>query len=374
SEQRHSMPALSFFDRKVFSAPEKAGRERTVFTVLTERDVMMGRTLSKLKKTIDKASCAEGVGSVHVMTTCLPDLIGDNPTPFMGEAGKQGGTKIFWTSKTHNTAEVAEALYRRGIDSVKFAGERDGRCVVLGGVLSPEEKEEFSGLLMEIFGLRVAGFMLPEYDFGSYPEMGKAGSLIWVNPSSWTNVEDSIFSDYFQIVRAGTPYGIENTLNWLKGVRDRLSPETADAEIEEFYRRKFQSGIGKIWSQCGGHAVALIGDASDLEYLSTANGFCGFSVYHVLLEMGFKVRRFVYGGAAADMESFDTSDKLRDLIAGDIDAVFSSFSFDPRVNCAGKNTFSENVFEPGFSGFVRSAEKILRLCRLAPFRRFRRFL
>jgi len=64
----------------------------------------------------------------------------------------------------------------------------------------------------------------------------------------------------------------------------------------------------------------------------------------------------------------------RRLAESKADAFFSCHFFDWRVTAAGKNLFSLQHFEMGLRGAVRTAERLLGICRTPFYRSYHRHL
>jgi hypothetical protein len=75
------------------------------------------------------------------------------------------------------------------------------------------------------------------------------------------------------------------------------------------------------------------------------------------------------------VQAFDSPDGMaRRLAESNADAFFSSHFFDWRVTAAGKNIFSLQHFELGLRGAVRTAERLLGICRTPFYRSHQRYL
>jgi hypothetical protein len=75
------------------------------------------------------------------------------------------------------------------------------------------------------------------------------------------------------------------------------------------------------------------------------------------------------------LQAFDSPAGMAGRLAeSKADAFFTSHFFDWRVTAAGKNLFSLQHFEMGLRGAVRTAERLLGVCRTPFYRRYGRYL
>ena len=75
------------------------------------------------------------------------------------------------------------------------------------------------------------------------------------------------------------------------------------------------------------------------------------------------------------IKAFADQDRLSMLLEkGAFDAVYSDHLFDRRLTSAGKAQFSLQEFEKGLAGAVRTGRRLLRVCKLPLYRRYRKYL
>jgi hypothetical protein len=382
---RTSLPALRYF-----ADAHRAGRQdgSCVFvdTSLSEADVLAGRTQEILGRTLERVAREERPAFIHLRTTCLPELLGDNPTPFIRRIESRLGVPIFWTAKTRPSAPAIESWVERLLGRVRFAARRDPRAVILAGIPSARAGAEAAALCAEL-GLRVVAELLPDLDLRRAPELGAAGAVVWLDPAGWERISDGPFlSRGLKVVRTHPPFGLAGTQAWLEriasvlGLRGGACSRVRQARAAEF---------AELQRACRRRTVGLAGDPDDLELLCSGGRAFGFSPAALLAELGFGVRCLVYsagtGGAAAALRRsrmaagggsiefvpFASRAALDRELGRGLDLVFSHFSHDPRLAAHGLLGFNEKIFEPGLGGLLRSGGRLLDRCAGRPFPRHR---
>ncbi|MBI2387158.1 MAG: hypothetical protein HYV14_14295 [Elusimicrobia bacterium] len=352
-------------------------------TDIGEADVVGGRTQEILGRVLERVAREEKPAFIHLKTTCLPELVGDTPAPFIERIERELGVPVLWTSKTRNSGPVYEALVDRLLDEVEFAPARDPKAVILAGLPSEAAAKEAAGLCRGL-GLRVVGALFPNLDVRSFPEIGAAGAVVWYDPVGWAKIEDGVFLRRgLRVVRHHPPFGLAGTRAWLARVVSVLGLD-APAEVPA----AAAAGLEALIPRCRARTAALIGDAADLELLASRGRTFGFSTAGLLCELGFRVRCLVWspapsaaaalrrppeakGAGSIEFVPFSTRAGLDRLLRRGVDLAFTHFNHDPRLEAHGLPGFNDNVFEPGPAGLLRSACRLLLKCESRPFARHR---
>ncbi|MCR4295024.1 MAG: nitrogenase component 1, partial [Elusimicrobia bacterium] len=323
---------------------------------------------------------------IHLKTTCLPELVGDTPIPFIARIESELGVPVLWTSKTHNSGPVYEAMVERLLGEVEFASVRDPKAVLLAGLPSEAAQKEAVELCGAL-GLRVVGTAFPNLDFRGYPEIGTAGSVIWYNPVGWAKISDDVFLRRgLRVVRHHPPFGVSGTQGWLARVAAVLGlPASADALSLEPLKAELEA----LALECRKRTVALVGDTADIELLASRGRAFGFSAAGMLCDLGFNVRCLVWtpgggvparalrrpkaarGGGTIEFLPFSSRAQLDRFLGRGIDLVFTHFNHDPRLEAHGLRGFNDNAFEPGLEGLIRTGRGLLMKCAARPFPRHR---
>lgn len=379
-------PSLRFFADE----PPNCGDNgcKSVETPLTAADVLGGRTQEILGRTLDEVARKEKPAYIHVNTTCLPELIGDTPVPFIRRIESELGVPVFWTSKTRPGGPVYSAWIERLLDQTEFSSHRDPRAVLLAGVPTAAAQGEAEELCAAL-GLRAVGTIFPNIDFRRAPEMSTASAVIWLDPVGWETIGDGPFLRHdLSVVRYHPPYGLSGTQAWLGRIASVLGLEGG----EKAFARVLEARAAQLESlrgECRRRTVALVGDASDIELLVVRKSSLGYSAAALLAELGFNVRCLVFSaGERAKTDAlrrprakasagtieyvpFASKAQLDRRLARGVDLVFSHFNHDPRLHEHGLLGFTESAFEPGLEGLLRSGRRLLAKCGARPFPRHR---
>ena len=164
-----------------------------VHTGLGEKEVMGGKTLEVLAAALRRAARENRPDCIHLNSTCMPELLGEDPRPLVAAVAKEFRLPVFWTSKTRDSGESLQEVLRQMLGRIRFSARRDPRAVILAGVASPEAQAE-AGRLVGLLGLRTVGCLYPKLDLRSMPRVGTASALIWVNPVGWERLGDGRLS------------------------------------------------------------------------------------------------------------------------------------------------------------------------------------
>ncbi|MBI5883205.1 MAG: hypothetical protein HZB91_08880 [Elusimicrobia bacterium] len=363
-------------------------------TDLGEREVVEGRTLAVLASKLREAAARDRPAIIHLMTTCLPELVGDDPRPVMKRLEREFGVKVVWTSKTRDPGVSFNDVLSGIVAGIRFAKKRGPGTVILAGAPDDAAHREMTRLLGTV-GLKVAGSMFPDLDSRKMRGGRKAGALVWVSPVGWEKISDAHFiRNGLKVVRFHPPYGIRGTVEWLGRVCSVLG---RDPSLAACAAAPHSRALAALRRECRERTVALIGDQADLSAMVQRGQPMGFSVAAVLSEMGFRVRCLVLdpdgkaqwwgaggggtatapgdaGSGSVEFLRFSTSAELDRLLAGGVDLAFTHFNHDPRLAARGVAGFCEEAFEVGVEGFLASGRRLLRRCRTRPFPRHRRFL
>ncbi len=382
-------PSLRFFADEGGDDAEDGCR--SVEADITEADVVGGRTQELLGRSLDEVARRDAPAYIHLNTTCMPELLGDTPAPFISRIETELGVPVFWTSKTRPGGPLYSTWIERLLDETRFSSRRDPRAVLLAGVSSPAVRAQAEELCAAL-GVRVLGTIFPDLDFRRTPGMREASAVVWLDPVGWEAIGDGPFLRHdLAVVRHHPPYGLAGTQAWLGRIGSVLGIEGA----EDAFARVLESRaapLDALRTECRRRTVALIGDAADIELLVVQRRVLGFSAAALLGELGFNARCLVYspggkadaarprrarapaGAGTIEFVPFSSQAQLdRQLVRG-VDLVFSHFNHDPRLEARGLGGFTEGVFEPGLDGLLRSGRRLLAKCEGRPFPRHRALL
>lgn len=373
----HDFSSLRFFADEGNAGSGTALPE--VHTGLGEKEVVGGKTLEVLAAALRRAARENRPDCIHLNSTCLPELLGEDPRPLVAAVSKEFRLPVFWTSKTRDSGESLQEVLRQMLGKIRFSARRDPRAVILAGIASPEAQAE-AGRLVGLLGLRAVGCLYPKLDLRSMPRVGTASALIWVNPVGWERLGDGHFLENdLAVVRFHPPFGVRGTQAWLERVRGVLGLRRGPAAVLSAAQKSVLSALRR---DCRGRKAALIGDRADIEMLLSRERGLGFSVGGLLCEMGLSVQCLVYspepaqevlrpsesaGAGSIEFIPYRTPGELDRRLRAGVELAFSHFNHDPRLVSCGVAGFCEADLGLGVEGFLASAARLLRLCRTRPF-------
>ncbi len=336
--------------------------------------------MTRLSEAFDRAASLQPQ-VVHLMTTCLPELIGDDPRPLLRRIEQEGHAAVCWSSKTRDPAQSFDQLISRKLQELSLGKVRDPNAVILAGIPSVQAAQEAASLLAEL-GLKVVGELFPKIALRESDQQPGASAVVWLNPVGWEKLSNDPFLNAgLAVVRYHPPFGCAGTQLWLQRVCEVLG---RDSSCLRGIEAKHQQAFGTLRAQCVTRRIALVGDRADLEVLVSRGRSMGMSVASVLCDLGFRVACFVYdpcpvaalrqppratGAGSLEFVPFSTAQQLDELLACDVDAAFTHFSHDPRLEAFGIPGFCEDTFEPGYLGMVRTGNRILHKMQTRAFPR-----
>lgn len=388
TECRFNNPQLPVRSLRYFTDErvERAHDDATyIDTAITESDVLAGQTMARLSGALAQAM-EQQPAVLHLMTTCLPELIGDDPRPLLRKLEERSRVAICWSAKTGDALRTFDALIDRMLADIELAPERDARSVLLAGVPTAQSGQEARELL-GLLGLEVVGELFPGVDLGGAPRAARAGAVVWLNPVGWEKIGNERFlQNGLAVVRFHPPFGQAGTRAWLERICQVLG---RDPTVLEQLQTSSTRQLAELRERCRAHRIALVGDRADLDVMVTHGRALGMSVAALLCDMGFQVACLVHvpagegsirrpptptGAGSLETISFCSEGELDALLGSDVDAAFTHFSHDPRLARWAVPGFCEDVFEVGYEGMSRSARRLLHLCETRPFPAQRRFL
>ncbi|MBI5623516.1 MAG: hypothetical protein HY924_07050 [Elusimicrobia bacterium] len=368
----HDLAGLRYF---ADSSEADPGGVSDVQTGVDDRDVTGGGSLRRLERSLEAALTDLRPDCVQVNSTCLPELLGEDPRPLIARAEKRHGVPIYWTSKTRDSGRSVTDIVRSMLGKVRFRPRRDPAKVVLAGGGSAGSRLEAVRLLSGL-GLEVAGFVYPEVALASLPGIESCSALVWVDPAGWERISDEPFLETgFSVVRCHPPFGLARTEAWLDRIRAVLGLRGGWSLAGEARRT-----LDRVRPECRKWRAAVIGDAADVGMLSSGAPFPGFSVTGLLEEMGFQTRTFVLAragralGGRGPVRTFGSRRELDALLREETDLAFTHFNHDPRLESCGVAGFCETAFSVGVAGLLEGGMRLAGSAASRPFPAHRGFL
>lgn len=356
---------------------------RVLTTDLTERDIV-GGGLVKARQALSLAVRETPAGGKVVLNSaCVPDLTGED-TAALARA-HDGAVRV-----DHRPSAGQDMVLSALRESLRLSvcapqpSEAARPSVILVGSGGGRAQEELRRWLGEA-GVEVSACLLPCLSRACFRGAGGASLLVLGCDRLLEKASREIAAGLsLPVVRPAAPHGPRGCRRWLAavaaaaGVRDPWTPAVARRLEQAEARWEAMSEHAR------GHRLAFILPQEEIARLSDPSWNAGVPLLPLLIAMGFGVDLLIDAGdgaqspramAGARVSLFRTEDELSDLLEhGDFAAVYSDFYFDRRLSRRGKGQFSLAFFEPGLEGSLRSFERLLGLCRLAFYRRYRKYL
>lgn len=364
------VPSLWLFaDTRLFNSYD--GRFPRYHTDLGEAEILGGSTAEHLRRAMRELSETHRPTFLHLATTCLPELIGEDPSDAITD--QRCRCDVLWTAKTRSSRDSIATWFGAQVQAIPPTAPAPD-AVAVAGVRTEAERTEVEQLLA-MLGLRAVGQVLPNLDLAKAPRIAEARAVVFGNGTGWGAFGDAVFAPRFRVVRPAPPMGEAATLAWVEAVGTTLDVPGTDAAIHAL-RAEFRNRLEPIRRDASTVTVALIGSPQALDLL-VRPGFYGFSVARCLGDLGFRVHCLVQPDADAPMNArpvlplgagtiafspFSTPDELDALLA-DADVAFSHFTVHPYLAARGIRAFCQDVFGLGVSGLVDAARAILSRAR-----------
>jgi len=374
-------------------APRRHGTMRT--TDLRERDVVMGG-LDKLEQVMAQA-VADGVPDMLFLScTCVPFVTGEDVESLVKRYRAKVERPFFFLTTTPQSSNLVfrEVLVHRRRAAEAAAGPPRPGAVNLIGYASGPPREELRGLL-DAAGVTVNATFIPEMDFAAIDALpGAAVHVLFPNELWQSTYDQLLFESPIRAVTPPAPFGRAATERWLREVCQAAGVEADAGAIVARAFAPHAAELERLRAEAGGHRLAFVVGADAVHRLCDPAASWGVPLLPFLEELGFGLDVLIRAGDRASahaaatrvharlaapgrhvIKAFADRERLSRLLReGAFDAVYSDHLFDDRLGAAGKAQFSLQEFEPGPTGALRTARRLLATCRLPFFRRYRRYL
>jgi hypothetical protein len=378
--------------------PDDSGKRRGSVrtTDLRERDVVMGTSIDKLKQVLDVV-VEQGVDDMLFLScTCVPFVTGEDVESLVKHYRPKIDKPFFFLTTTpqSSVSVFREVLVRKRQAAEAAAGEPVPHTVNLIGYANEPALEELKGLLGEA-GVGVNATFIPEMNFAAVSALPRAPVHVLYPNSLWQSTYDQLlFESRIQAVTPPAPYGRRGTERWLDEVCKAAGVRADVAGIVDRAFEPYRDAFRVLQEEASGHRLGFVVAADEVHRLTDPAGTWGVPLVKAIEEIGFGIDVMI---RAHDRKSANTSAKAvqavfaepdrhsikafadrerltRLLENGRFDAVYSDHLFDRRLTSAGKAQFSLQEFEKGLAGFLRTARRLLTVCRLPLYARYRRYL
>ncbi len=362
-------------------------------TNLDDADVVLGGT-PKLQEMLDEVHNAYPNVPIHFNCTCPPIVIADEVNLVLqGFEEKHQAPVVFTTQDPGSPIGDFSKVLEVASAGAEFR-PTDSKGVNLVGFTLGADHDDLAGLL-EAIGIRLNVSIIPHNSADLLQRYADASVQVFFPNGPWMRLYSNAFGDLPQkSVHAGPPFGLNGTRTWLKNVASEFG---LDAEVDPVVDARLEAMKGQwdaLSQEARNHRLGFVLDRDDMERLNTPVRNMGIPIFNMLDEMGFGIDILCYtendddlgysreilaglpnGADKHTSVAFNEKEELWSLLENEkFEAVFSEYFYDWRLTQAGKAQFHMAHFEKGLAGALQSMERLVNICQLPFYRRYRRYL
>jgi len=370
-------------------------RHEMCTTDLGEREVVLGG-LDRLTEVLEHV-LGRGIDTMLFLScTCVPFVTGEDVESLVRRYRSKTTRPFFYLTTTPQSSlgVFREVLVRQRKAAEEAIHAPPDPCAVnLIGFAKDEALEELKRLLGEA-GVRVNAVFIPHMNFSVIPELPRAPLHVLYPNALWQNLYDQLlFDSRIRSIEPPAPFGIAGTRAWLRSVVQAVG---VTGDVDLIVDRAFEPNKKKweaLRKEAALYRLGFVVGSEEVHRLCEPAATWGVPILAMCEEMGFGIEVMI---RVTDRESarqaaarvhavfqeptrhriraFIDQERLRRLLSEDtLSAVFSEYVCDTRLTAAGKAQFSLQEFEKGIEGAVRTAERLLEVCRYPIPRRYRRY-
>lgn len=374
-----------------------AAAEGMMTSDLDEDDVILGHQ-GKLRRLLAQAERVHRRAgkTLFVSNTCTPVVSGEDVESEVERFRARTGCPLLYLTVTpRSMVNVFEdVLVTRRLAAERRAGAPRPRSVNLIGFREDPALDELRGLLASV-DVELRGVLLPDLTLERVDRLPEAACNVFLPNQLWQHLYDQLLCDTrIPHLTPPAPYGLAGTLRWVETIGEHFGLTARRRRALEAAAAGPRARLAELRVEAEGRRLGFVVRADQTYYLTRPAATAGVPLAAMLEELGFGLDVLVHAAddetarRAAEqvraafarperhrLETFDSPAAMaRRLAESRADAFLSSHFFDWRITAAGKNLFSLQHFEPGLRGAVRTAERLLGICRTPFYRRFRRYL
>ncbi len=374
-----------------------AAAEGMMTSDLDEDDVIMGNRgkFQRLLAHAERAHRRTGK-TLFISNTCTPVVNGEDVESDVERFRASTGCPLLYLTVTPRSMVNVfhDVLVTRRLKAEGAAGRPRPRSVNLIGFRDDPELEELRALLA-VTGVEVRGVLLPDLTLERVDRLPEAARNVFLPNQLWQHLYDQLlFDSRIPQLSPPAPYGFAGTLRWVEEVAGSFGMSAKQRRALEQAAVPLRDRFAALRAEAEGRRLGFVVRCDETYYLTRPASTAGVPLVAMLEEMGFgldvflQVRDRATAQRAAQevhaafsrperhrVQAFDSPEGMaRRLADSAAAAFFSSHFFDWRATAAGKNVFSLQHFELGLRGAVRTAERLLGICRTPFYRSFRRHL
>jgi hypothetical protein len=374
-----------------------AAAEGMLTSDLDEDDVILGNP-GKLRRLLAQAGRVQRRSgkTLFISNTCTPVVNGEDVESEVNRFRAASGCPLLYLTVTpRSMVNVFEdVLVTRRQAAERAAGAPRPRSVNLIGFREDPALDELRELLARV-DVELRGVLLPELTLERIDRLPEAACNVFQPNQLWQHLYDQLLSGTrIPSLSPPAPYGVAGTLRWLEEVGRHFGLTSRRRRALEAAAAGPRARLAELRAEAEGRRLGFVVRGDETYYLTRPASTAGVPLVAMLEELGFGLEILLQAPdrdsarRAAEqvqavfarperhrLQAFDSLDGMaRRLADSPADAFFSSHFFDWRVTAAGKNLFSLQHFELGLGGAVRTAERLLGICRTPFYRRLAPYL
>ncbi len=368
-----------------------------ITTDLSENDIIMGNQ-NKLLGLIDECQrIAENQGKgVFFANTCTPIMVGEDVESNVTREGDCSGcnTNYLTVNERSMTNVFHEVMVVRRLAAEQAAAPCLMPRINLVGL--EERQDGFEVMeLIDKAGIAINTLFIPSLPDERIAQFPNATLNVILANQVWSHLYDQLmFESRIPHLKGVGPWGVEGTKRFVRSIVDRMKIEDDfEATFDEYLEPHLEEWE-RLKESISGHRLGFVLRGAEAYYFNTPGATWGIPLVAMLEEMGFgldfliKLEDREQARTAAGLINgvfkhperhsiggFDTQEMMTaKLKASPCQAVFSNHTMDWRITESGKSIFSYQQFEKGVPGALRTAERLLGLCKTPYYSRYRRYL
>ncbi len=376
-------PAMSP-DTEMFHSGSK-----TYSTDIREMDVIMGSG-EKLSALISDA--IDEIGSSRILVfnnTCVPMVYGEDVPSLIAAAREKCPVPLFYAGPENSISINPHHEFFISLKKETGFAEKEVNPLAVNLIGFPEKKglDEIISLL-GVLGIVVNEIFIPKIDPCIFDNYRAAALTVFYPDDTYTGIYNQIFGDVpVKTIMPPAPYGMRGTREWLETVAGELGVPDKKLDAIEKIEKEQLDEWNRLAEEARKYTLGFVFEGAGMKMISNARLAGGVPIMEMLEEIGFGTQYLTYHPARAgsprlggkimekDLGTFSTPAELEKLMLDSPASCFySDFYFDQRIVRAGKEQFSLQFFEMGFTGAVRTLRRLVAACSVPFFSRYRKFL
>ncbi len=388
----YSWPKFTFkkwtfldYPEEELAAGSATGGGKRIMAELEERDMILG-TGERADALVEEVRSTAAEGKYLILThLCTPIIMGDDLNGLARRCEEAAGaTAVSWSQKDRDERDNFGNFFRELLARPGFFNAPADHAALNLFYFPPRYREgELLPFLGEL-GLKANLCAFPDVDFPVLEGLARAGANVFCERSSYPSTLRELLAGHpRRVVTAPAPFGLAATRDCLRVVA------AAGGKALEFERawaarlEKAAPAWEAMKAEAAGLRLAFVVSEATLPRLLGLRYGQGAPMVPMAAEMGFGIDILYYdlhgeppnlpeGLKQAGVRTFRTPRELEAALSeGGFQAVYSDMFFDWRISRAGKARFSSKDFEMGLGGALRTLKRLLSVCRLPFYRRYR---